>query len=75
MKKTDITGGGARLKFDVRQFSGDPALARMVQERLSRVGPHGPQDVQRVLREARKLRQRLVQEATNSHRAWTDRTS
>jgi hypothetical protein len=75
MKKTDITGDGARLKCDMWEFSGDSALAQMVQERLSGTGPRRTQEIQKVLREARKLRQRLVQDATSSHRARTDRTS
>jgi hypothetical protein len=53
---------------DLQDFSDDPSLARAVQERLSRMRTQHSKNLQSVLREARELRRRLVEEAAVSVR-------
>jgi hypothetical protein len=52
--------------FDVQEYSSNRSLARATQERLSKIRARYAGDMPKVLRQARKLRQQLLNEARNA---------
>jgi hypothetical protein len=52
----------------LQDFSDDPLLSRLVQERLSPMRTRHSKDLQSMLREAREFRRQLVEEAAVSLR-------
>jgi hypothetical protein len=55
--------------FDVREYSNDRPVARVARERLSKLRARYTGDMQNVLRQAKKLRQQLIEEARTSQRS------
>jgi len=55
--------------FDLREYTNDRSLALITQERLSKIRARYAGDMQNVLRQAKKLRQRLIEEARTAQRS------
>jgi hypothetical protein len=56
-------------ELDVREYSNDRSLARATQERLSKIRARYTGDMQNVLRQAKRLRRQLMDEARTSQRS------